>query len=159
MSHNVEVSGVEFRDLKVLEAAVNELAREEGIQATFHAGEAAQSRGWGGRESKVDAVVRLPSEAYDIGFTLKDGNYVPFFESGFRPRGFASDPTAKSVVEPKAGDRSSSFANYHNATNIGKLVQRYSLLMAERNAAQQGMLTRRVTDKGKGQMRLEVQTR
>lgn len=153
MSHNVLVEGVEFRDMAILKEAVDELAREHSINAALSVDHGkSQMRGYYGRRETVDAVIHLPDAPYDIGFKHADGVYTPYFESGFRPAGFCSVSTAKPVSQENT---TGSF--WHSASNIGQLVQRYSVRMAERNARRNNLRSRRLVDAATGQIRLEIQ--
>ena len=148
MSHNVKVSGTEFSDIAVLKSAVEEILKEGQTTGSFvHVeGQKQDMRGYMGRTTKVDAVVRFPNEPYDLGFQREGDNLTPIFESGFHFKGFAADPGSKPIdASQKQG--------YHN---IGRLQQRYNVIQMERNVRAQGLASRRTTDTATGQIRLEV---
>jgi len=156
MSHNVVASGVQFTDLTVLASAVAALVKREGVEATFeyNADSKVQMRGYY-RSEPVDAVIKLPGERYDVGFQKQaDGSFVPYFESNFRPRGFAASHTAKPIEGAQMAK-----ATMHNnvAANLGKLVQEYTLQFQERNARRLGLTCRRVANTTNGQIALEIQ--
>jgi hypothetical protein len=87
---------------------------------------------------------------YDMGFIRQeDGSFVPFIEHGWRPP-VAADQGALAVSGQACG-----IGGQHQAALVGKLSQRYAVLMAEQNAARQGLPTRRINGKA-GQIQLEV---
>lgn len=148
MSHNVIVEGVEFTDLDILAAAVDELVADNGVRATF-VRTSTSIRGYAGRRQSVDACIQVHDQPYDIGFIKQGDVYKPIMESGFTPVGFAAPISAKRVNEGAA-------RGYDDATSLGQLVSRYALIQTERNARANRLNTRRVVDKAKGQIRLEV---
>jgi hypothetical protein len=151
MSHNVTISSVKFTDTTILAKAVAELAREGGFKAEFVSSKSS-FRGWNGRPESADATIRLEGHKYDIGFTKNaDGSYSPRFENMFYSSPFATRTTAKSVEDPKR-----TVNHYNQSELIGRLTQRYAVLTAERNARNNGLSPRRITDKATGQIRLEI---
>jgi hypothetical protein len=166
MSHNVELQGVKFTDLGILEKATKELVREGVIAGEFRKGDVT-IRGWRGagegsmwaghpiygKEANhvCPAGIVLEGGKYDIGFNwdAKQNAYVPFIEHGWRPP-VAADGGAQTVDGQACGIGASS-----QAALVGKLSQRYAVLMAEKNAAMQGLPTRRINGKA-GQIQLEV---
>jgi hypothetical protein len=166
MSHNVELQGVKFTDLAILEKATRELIAEGVISGEFRKGDV-PIRGWRGtgegamwaghpiygREQNhvCPAGIVLNQGKYDIGFNwdAKQNAYVPFIENGWRPP-VAADQSALNIEGQACG-----IGNQAQAALVGKLSQRYAVLMAEKNAAMQGLPTRRIKAKG-GQIQLEV---
>lgn len=179
MSHNVTLEGVEFRDLSVLERAVKELAAETGVECKFvnGRGEKVDVRGWRGsagegttygnsawdaeHNHKCDAAIQFPGEKYDIGFNYDKakGAYVPFIESSWRTP-FAPEQGALTVAgNACAAPTTHALAGQTGSgALVGRLQQHYSVCMAEKNAAMQGLPTRRVVGKG-GQIQLHVNHR
>ena len=153
MSHNVHLQGVKFSDLSILERAVKEL-QLEGLDGTF-VKEKTTIRGYtgygGNPVSTVDAAIKLPNQSYDIGFNWdsKQNAYVPYFENGFQAPGLAADFGTTNVEGEVCRYRP-------QEAWLGKLSQRYAVLMAERNAARNSLPTRRIVEKKTGQIHLEV---
>lgn len=156
MSHNVTISGVEFTDLAVLKRAVQELAAEAGITAEFISGDNAYIRGWNGKREKVDHVVSLPHEHYDIGFRSVNGKLVPILESMLNARGFCANVQSKPLVDRSAEDRALNRMTHTSTAPIGRLIQRYAVCMAERNARNEGLSSRRKIGQN-GQITLQIQ--
>lgn len=148
MSHNVHYRNIRFANEALLRAAVAELLTSD--KGVFEVGNpTVTARGYSGRTAQVDAVIRLPGQSYDIGFKKDaEGIYSPFFEAGFRPVGLAADPGSE-TVEGKA-------CQYDpQGAMLGKLQQRYAVLVAEQNARRDGLSSRRVQGE-KGQIALKV---
>lgn len=160
MSHNVRLEGVAFKDLAILEKAVNELIKEGTIDGRFEKGDV-KIRGWRGSKGEgitygntawdkemnhqCPAGIVFNGGKYDIGFQKDaDGSYVPFMESSFISP-LAPDAGAKSV----SGESITAHATHAlpgqlaKGSMLGKLSQRYAVLMAERNARIKGIGTRR----------------
>jgi hypothetical protein len=149
MSHNVKVAGVIFDDIDTLETAFKNLQREGAIDhcAIFTRTPFAM-RGWNGRTENVDMGIKLPNEAYDVGFRHTAEGFQPYFEHGFAPRGIAADRGSQDI-------NGNTCSLYDGPAVVGKLSQEYRLLQLERNANREGLMTRRVS-KEKGKIALEV---
>lgn len=176
MSHNVEYEGVAFKDLALLEKAINELAKEGNINVEFRKDGSVPIRGWRGsagegtrygvaewdrpHDHTCPVGALFPDEKYDLGFNLNaEGEYVPFAESSWRTP-FAADVGAETVSGD--GVRTSTTHAMPGQTGtgglVGKLTQRYAILLAEKNARIKGINTRRVNG-SKGQMHLVATVR
>lgn len=148
MSHNVALKGTKLKDLTALRIACDELAKE-GAKIRFD--ETAKTfRTYHGEDPKCDAAIIMGNGTLDIGLRkTADGSYEPVFD----PYGFSADLSvdgkAVNFNEPKAA---SGRARYGNAdydeqyarSRIGKLLQRYGVVVTERMAAKSGKTYSRV---------------
>jgi hypothetical protein len=175
VSHNVLLEGVEFKNLEVLRAAVGELIREGVIDGKFEVGNV-NIRGWRGSAGEgirygnsawdkemnhvCDAGIVMNGGKYDVGFKRNaEGAYVPFIESSWvsplsvdaGAESVTGDPLKLTTTHALAGQTG-------DGNNVGKLSQRYALLMAERNARSKGIATRRIKAE-KGVIHLQVNHR
>jgi hypothetical protein len=151
MSHNVSLDGVIFSDLKALRAAIEELNKEQ-VSAKYEFIETPTSiRGWYGAQTNVDAAIKLAGYKYDIGFTKQpDGSFKPVLEDMFNEPGITAQPGTESL--------DGKVCQYRPMDGIiGKLSQRYAVIVAEINARAMGAMTRRINAQG-GQIHLEVLT-
>jgi pyridoxine 5'-phosphate synthase PdxJ len=142
MSHTTEVNDIVFTDVEALKAAVNELA-SKGIRVSLQKGGTprAYSAGQSGM-GPADYVLKLEQSPYDVGF------YNDKEKKGMVAR---TDFYARHVenilgVQPKNGDDP-------NRAKLGKLYQTYAIHAASRQAAKQGLQTRRVNNED-GSVRL-----
>jgi hypothetical protein len=141
MSHNVQISGIKINNLDALDTACRELKRE-GIDVWL-------DRGAPGERSKVfrtysgfgnnpnaDSVIRIPGAPYDIGLLRQEaGHYEAIYDNML---GISMPcPIACQFVPGEKHDGSQGHA-------MGKLMQRYSSIVAEMDARRRGLLARRV---------------
>ena len=154
MSHNVQISGVKINDLDALETAMAEL-RREGINVSLERGEPGtrvvrfRTYSGFGNNPMADHVIRLPGASYDIGLLKQpSGHYEPVYDNAL-----GLSVACPIACEYKPGNQ----LNYRAITDrteldlasrgigIGKLMQRYTAVVAERDARLRGYVARRVT--------------
>ncbi len=150
MSHNVTVSDVKINDIDALQMAVAEL-QKEGTKISL--AKDSHYRGYNTRESGVyPYVLKLEGSPYDIALTKnQDGSYSPVFDPwgghiranvGASGSGIGVDGKACNINSPQA--------------NIGRLMQRYAVCKAEKEAHRQGLTTNRQFNNKTQQYQLEV---
>jgi hypothetical protein len=153
MSHNVQIKGVKINDLDALAKAINELQRE-GVNVSLERGTPGKRgltfRTYGGfnNDNRADHVIRMPDCNYDIGLLQQaGGHYAPVYDNAL----------GLSVACPIACayDKPGNTYNFRTITDpaevavaakglaIGKLMQRYSAVVAERAAQLKGYRTQR----------------
>lgn len=142
MSHNTLISNVRITSLDALQSAINELSKE-GVNIGMNT--TGRFRTWPGQPDKCDATITLPGEQFDIGLVKQpDGAFLPVFDHMLDNNRVVSCP-----VTP--GERRT------DRHTIGKLMQRYSVCLAEQEAARQGhMITRREGEDGEILLEVEV---
>lgn len=145
MSHNTLIKDVKITDLDALDTAIAEL-QKEGVSISFDR-EATNFRTWRGQPDKCEGAIRLPGEQFDIGLRREaDGSYVPVFDHML-------DRNQAIACAYTPGERRS------DRHTIGKLMQRYTVVKAEKEAALQGhMVTSRVYDAATGEISITVET-
>jgi len=143
MSHNVKITNVKVSNLSFVEAAVNELNEELGLNWVCEYD--SEIRGWAGNTTKVKLAIKT-QDRYDIGFMDNhDGTYTPIYEDMYSSP-VKADYESKTIEGIK--DR--------EGRGIGKLLQRINIITAEYEAAQNGYSTQREYDKETGIMNLLV---
>lgn len=164
MSHNVKLSGISIENFPVLEAALNELNREFGTNLTLKVGKV-ESRNWGGFGNRnggkriipnTVAVIDTGDLSYDITLTKDEGTKKVSMQTealliNRLIEKFGIDPTQSMNVS--TGDRCDlTNARYGGdealgmQAALGKIIQRYSVITAERTGAMNGHLTKRKVD-------------
>ena len=158
MSHNVQITGIKINDLDALDKACAEL-RKEGVNVTLERGRGSRSlrfRTYGGfrNDPTADHVIRLPDAHYDIGLVRTPaGHYEPVYDNAL----------GLSVQCPIACEyRPGNQFNYRPITDraelelaskgigIGRLMQRYTAIVTEKEGRRRGYMTRRVVNKDGG---------
>lgn len=153
MSHNVQITGIKIIDLDALDKACAEL-RKEGVNVTLDRGtpgkreKTFRTYAYGNNSTKADHVIRLDQCKYDVGLIQQpDGHCEPIYDNSlglsvecpiacqYRPENqFNFRPiTDKAELELAA-----------KGHGIGKLMQRYTAVLAEKTAKLRGFSTRRV---------------
>lgn len=149
MSHNVTVSDIKINDITALQEAINELSKS-GVKISLLRD--AQYRGFSASQSgNYPFVIRLDDSPYDIALAKQpDGTYAPVF-----------DPWA-GHVQRQVGVSNIKDCELIKAcdvrdprVSIGRLMQTYGVVKAEREAALKGLATQRVQG-DKGQVSLVV---
>jgi hypothetical protein len=133
----------------VLQKAVAELAKN-GTLPGAELVPGGQMRGYLGRLTKQDHVLKLPSFQYDLGFAAeKDGSLKTIAESMYTDVNDALGATRDAkTVDGKACD-------VHGA-KLGRLIQLCNVIAAESEAARKGMMCQRSVDKKTQQIKLVV---
>lgn len=153
MSHNVQITGIKINNLDALDEACAEL-RREGIDVTLDRGTpGARAKTFrtythGSNATKADHVIRLGKCRYDIGLIQQpDGHYQPIYDNSL---GLSVECQIACAAKP--GNQ----FNFRTITDkaelelaakghgVGKLMQRYTAVVAERTARLRGFATRRV---------------
>lgn len=145
MSHNVQITGIKIKDLDALDKAIAEL-RKEGVNVTL-------DRGTPGKREKhfrtykgfgnvpyADHVIRIADASYDIGLLQQPGgHYEPIYDDTLdRAAGLGSNKPCPIACPWSPGDKA------HSGHAMGKLMQRYTAVVAEKTARMRGYATRRV---------------
>lgn len=146
MSHNVMVKNVKIADLNSLRAAINEL-KNEGVKISL-AEDQKTFRTYKGQPNKCDMVIKLEGERYDVGLKLEaDGTYSTVFESMLGSN--KSVACAWNAGDPRE-------MHYDPRAPIGRLLQRYTVVTAERDAATKGYSCTRENNVETGDMQVVV---
>lgn len=142
MSHNTMIDNVKITDVDALRSAVEEL-RKEGANITLDEN-GKHFRTWPGQPTNCDMVLRMPDEKFDVGFRKNDaGEYTPIFDHMLDAnKSIACDISHRGKLP---------FADRDRAT-IGKLMQRYTVCLTEKEMALQGYMCNREFDKTTGEM-------
>lgn len=126
MSHNTIIKDVKINDLDALRAAITEL-KTEGVQIDLNE-TARKFRTWEGQPDACDICIQLPRERFDVGLVRQpDGSYLPVYDHMLLGNGSIS-------CEYRPGDRD----RYQDRHAIAKLVQRYGVVVAEKQLALDG---------------------
>jgi len=144
MSHNTLVANVKITDMDALARAVAELV-SEGKNVTLRT-TAGTFRTYPGQDSRCDAMIGLPNEAFDIGLRKQaDGSYTPVFDHML-------DRNKTVACEFTPGERRG------DRHTIGSLMQRYTVCKAEKEAALAGhMIVRREKNEQTGEISILVE--
>lgn len=137
MSHTTKVKAVKVKDVDALEAAVQALARERGINITLERNTGA--RLWS-TSPKCDLVIKVPECRFDLGFEKQsDGSYTPMFDAhgGYLMKYLGGGQAIAKTPEE------------HTLANIGGIMQAYSREVLTRAAQMQGaMVNSTITEDG-----------
>lgn len=156
ISHNVALKGVKLKDTTALRVACEELVKE-GAKLTLDLN-AKTFRTYQGQSNKCDAAIIMGNGQHDIGLKMQtDGSYEPVFD----PYGFSNDLRVGSKAEnfsapSTEGHRYGAYDQSHATSAIGKLLQRYGVVVTERAAAASGKTYTRQTNKQTGVVELTI---
>lgn len=142
MSHNTTVTDVKITDLAALQAAVDELVKEGAkIRLDVNAKRFRTYQGVGNDET-CDAAIILEGERYDVGLKRNEqGEYVPVFDNMMLANNKA---IACDIQHRHHGPRAA----------IGRLMQRYTVCLTEKEMALQGHMCTRQVDKETGEINI-----
>lgn len=153
MSHNVQISGIKINDLDALDKACAEL-RREGVKVSLERGTPGQRAlkfrtfGYGNNDPHADHVVRLGDCKYDIGLLQQsDGHYEPVYDDSLGlsvecPIACAYKPGNRYDFRPITDPAEKAIAS--KGHGIGKLMQRYTAIVTEKDARRRGRMVRRM---------------
>ena len=138
MSHNVLIQNVKITSLDALRRAITEL-NAEGVRVSLLKQDT--FRTYPGQSNRCDYCLSTPDIRFDVGLRLQpDGSYVPICDASMMPK---NGEGISCQIGPGAG------RDAWDRAAIGKLMQRYSVCVAEDTLQSQGHLTNReVTDEG-----------
>ncbi len=154
MSHNVSITGIKITSLPALELACAEL-QKEGVNVMLERGanRSLKFRTYSAgikNDDTADCVIRLPGGAYDIGLVRQPGgHYAPVYDNAL-----GISVACPIACDLKPGNRFDYRAITDKAElelagkgiGIGKLMQRYTAIVAEMDAKRKGYIARRVTN-------------